>query len=534
MRSRLVAPVACCCSRRSPSPPRWRRRQELEFHAPASPRATRTTPAVMRDLAERLLPVYQESDPDRYLANLSALQMVAGDYRAGGCLAAIAARSAAPRRFRPAGGPGSDLRHLRLREGDGGRRATSRSPRLSRRHFTRWSRRLSDHDAYAVDAWLEPSPPRVSRSTFQKSARSSSGPKDIIDQAEAVKLLWAYLVVRCLSHFGTPGRPRSMPRTMHRRYTAEKTCSSRCPTARASPPMVVRPKNRRRAAARAARVQRSTTRTTYRQGMRGARLRGRASRTTSRQARGATCRSLSARRRGCARGDRLDRQATLERRARGNVRRGLQRLYRRGLRRPACRRRSRPSPRSDRPRPGIDVPMAGNIFQNSAYRWSLQVDQHQAGARGELRATTRCGARSIEKWYRSGRRYRDLGRLYGKPNPIFIRWLNHPSYDRFWQKHDPLSGTIRAHRHPGAHHDRLFRRERAGRAVLLHASTIDTTRTPTIRCSSAPTMTSAMQRGRAASAAGYEVDSAALIDLRELRYQWFDHVLKGAARCRRY
>jgi predicted acyl esterase len=27
----------------------------------------------------------------------------------------------------------------------------------------------------------------------------------------------------------------------------------------------------------------------------------------------------------------------------------------------------------------------------------------------------------------------------------------------------------------------------------------------------------------------YEVDSAALIDLRELRYQWFDHVLKGAA-----
>ena len=40
----------------------------------------RHCPAVMRDLAERLLPVYQESDPDRYLANLSALQMAAGDY----------------------------------------------------------------------------------------------------------------------------------------------------------------------------------------------------------------------------------------------------------------------------------------------------------------------------------------------------------------------------------------------------------------------------------------------------------------------
>ncbi len=42
-----------------------------------------------------------------------------------------------------------------------------------------------------------------------------------------------------------------------------------------------------------------------------------------------------------------------------------------------------------------------------------------------------------QKWYQSGRRYRDLGRLYGKPNPIFIRWLNHPSYDRYWQKMIP-------------------------------------------------------------------------------------------------
>ena len=53
--------------------------QELEFHAPASA-SDPDIPRVMRDLAERLLPVYQESDPDRYLANLSALQMAAEDY----------------------------------------------------------------------------------------------------------------------------------------------------------------------------------------------------------------------------------------------------------------------------------------------------------------------------------------------------------------------------------------------------------------------------------------------------------------------
>ena len=36
----------------------------------------------MSDLAARLIPVYQDSDPERYLANLSALQMAAGEYAA--------------------------------------------------------------------------------------------------------------------------------------------------------------------------------------------------------------------------------------------------------------------------------------------------------------------------------------------------------------------------------------------------------------------------------------------------------------------
>ena len=55
--------------------------QEFDFHAPASaddPAAA----AIMRDLAVRLVPVYQEPDPYRYLANLSALQMAARNYRA--------------------------------------------------------------------------------------------------------------------------------------------------------------------------------------------------------------------------------------------------------------------------------------------------------------------------------------------------------------------------------------------------------------------------------------------------------------------
>ena len=39
-------------------------------------------PVVMRDLAERILPVYEDKDTDRYLTNLAALQLVAGTYPA--------------------------------------------------------------------------------------------------------------------------------------------------------------------------------------------------------------------------------------------------------------------------------------------------------------------------------------------------------------------------------------------------------------------------------------------------------------------
>ena len=61
--------------------PSWADGPTLDFRAPSSA-GDPTAAAAMRDLASRLVPVYQESDPDRYLANLSALQMVAGNYAA--------------------------------------------------------------------------------------------------------------------------------------------------------------------------------------------------------------------------------------------------------------------------------------------------------------------------------------------------------------------------------------------------------------------------------------------------------------------
>jgi putative CocE/NonD family hydrolase len=133
-----------------------------------------------------------------------------------------------------------------------------------------------------------------------------------------------------------------------------------------------------------------------------------------------------------------------------------------------------------------------------------------------------------EQWYRSGRRYRDLGRLYGKPSPIFIRWLNHPSYDRYWQKMVPyrkefarinipvltITGYY-AESEPGDLY--YFTQHHRYNPHADHALIIG------------PYDDGMMHRGMSTTLHGYQVDAAALVDLRELRYQWFDHVFKGTA-----
>ncbi len=133
-----------------------------------------------------------------------------------------------------------------------------------------------------------------------------------------------------------------------------------------------------------------------------------------------------------------------------------------------------------------------------------------------------------KKWYLSGKRYRDFGRPFGKPDPIFIRWLNHPSYDRYWQEMIPYREqfahidipvlTITGYysgSEPGALY--YFTQHHRYDPHADHTLLIG------------PYDDAVMERGPLAVLQSYQVDSAALVDLRELRYRWFDHALKGAA-----
>lgn len=174
--------------------------------------------------------------------------------------------------------------------------------------------------------------------------------------------------------------------------------------------------------------------------------------------------------------------------------------------------------------PGIDFPMAGNIPHNEAYRWAYEVAR-----KTEKPAETDAQWRKRDlDWYRSGKSYRQLDRRGTRSDIVFSSWLDHPSYDRFWRKLIPDGKQFAKIDIPilttagyygadaGALHyfgEQLRQNPKANHTLLI-----------------GPYDDAAINSGIASPLRGFWPDPVAVIKLRKLRYQWLDHVLKNAAR----
>lgn len=178
--------------------------------------------------------------------------------------------------------------------------------------------------------------------------------------------------------------------------------------------------------------------------------------------------------------------------------------------------------------PGIDVPMEGGVFMNFMYPWPFYVATNSTlnddlyGDAGRWSAANR-------NWFFSGRAYKDLPAIDGTPNPIFEKWLKHPTYDQYWQAFIPqqqefadigipvlaTTGYFDGAQISVLHYlrEHLRRRPNADHTLVI-----------------GPFSHFAMQTGVAEAHGGYTLDPAARINLPALRIAWFDHVLKGKPR----
>jgi putative CocE/NonD family hydrolase len=499
----------------------WAGAPELEFHPPASP-GDAAAPAVMRDLAERLLPVYEEADPDSYLANLFALQMVTGNYAA-----ADASRQALRdrRRLLDAGRPAGRATMFDIYAHAKAMEAGDRI--LFADGFTKTFRdvvsHLSDRDAFTVTKWFG-TPPVFFRDALQKSLDRQRA-EDRIGQSAAVELIWEYVYFDAYRAFGPLVAPLDAEDD-RRRYSFDNDILIKTREGATLAAVLVRPKSSSKPLPTLLEF------TIY------------SAQNYAKECAAHGYVGMVAYTRGVRTSphhvvpyqhDGDDARAVINWIAKqpwSNGRVGMYGDGYSGFTPWAAAKRMPPALKaiatSAPSAPGIDVPMGGNVFQNSAYRWSLYVTNTKASEENDYYDDSLWHSLD-EKWYLSGSRYRDLGRLHEKPNPIFIRWLNHPSYDRFWQEMVPYREQFSRVNIPVLTITGYYAGSEPG---ALHYFTQHTRYNPHADHTLVigPYDDSVMQRGPLAVLQGYQIDSAAVVDLHELRYQWFDHVLKGAAK----
>src|ERR1019366_6646380 len=488
---------------------------DFEFRPPATA-GNAATASVMRDLAQRLIPVYQEADPDRYLANLSALQLAAGDYAA-----AYSSRETLRDRRRKAdqGRPvGRSMiydiyAHARAMEGENG----IAFPEAFAKSFREDVSKLDDQDAYAVTRWFGIALP-VFREALQKPFDRQRA-KDRIDESDAVALIWAYVAFDAYRTFG-PVADALVAEDDQRRYSVDDEVVIQTSERASIAAVVIRPRS-------ATKPLPALFEFTSHEPQNYAK---------ECAAHGYV--GVVAYTRGDGQGsakvapyqhDGDDARTVINWIAKQPWSDGRVGMYGEGYSgfMPWAAAKRLPSAlkaiaTSAARAPGINVPMEGNIFQNSAYRWSLHMTNSKAsddpGDRDDAQ-----WRELDQKWYRSGRRYRDMGRLFGRPNPIFIRWLNHPSYDRYWQKMVPYREEFARINIPVLTTTGYFAENEPGDLYYFtqhHRYNPHADHTLLI----GPYDDHSMQHGPLATLDGNQVDSAAQADLRELRYQWFNHV----------
>jgi putative CocE/NonD family hydrolase len=85
---------------------------------------------------------------------------------------------------------------------------------------------------------------------------------------------------------------------------------------------------------------------------------------------------------------------------------------------------------------GIDYPAQNNIFMSYMLQWINYVTNNKLTDEADFNNFTKWDSINTA-WYKSGRSFRALDTISGKPNRIFQRWLDHPGYDQYWQKMVP-------------------------------------------------------------------------------------------------
>ncbi|MEJ5995720.1 CocE/NonD family hydrolase [Pedobacter sp. Du54] len=175
--------------------------------------------------------------------------------------------------------------------------------------------------------------------------------------------------------------------------------------------------------------------------------------------------------------------------------------------------------------PGQGLPMENNVFITANYQWPFYVTNNKYTDNVVNNDNARW-RKMRGAWWDSGAAYNKIDSVDGTPNPWLQKWLSHPSYDSYWQNMVPVGNDFKKINIPvlsitGYYDDgqvsaiEYVREHYKYNPNAEHYLIIG------------PYDHFGAQLGGVPELRGYKVDSNALIDTKEITFQWFDFVFKG-------
>ncbi|MDQ3495253.1 MAG: CocE/NonD family hydrolase [Pseudomonadota bacterium] len=497
----------------------------LPFPAAAADDEERLAKA-MPELARQSIVAYAESDRQRYLDNLLRFQLVSGD--PAGALATLDSLRDLPSAPTASADPGLIVLNIYAIAKS---RATADGHDFGKAYgeaFRQVYAGLDDREALDITYWLETPAFVYERNLY--NALSRLGPSDGIGQADAAKLVRAYLADKMYAET-QPYLPALIGAEEQRRYEITDDVLIHTPDGATLSAVAVRPRSAREPLPAVLVFSIDTDLAGSRQLAKTAAAHGYVGLVAD------------------TRGKRLSPDAIepyehevddtyavidwVSRQPWSNGEVGMYGGSYSGYAAWAATKRLHPALKTIVPYvaaiPGQGLPMTNNVFLNANYGWGFFVSNNKFLDSATYNDPDRWDALN-RNWYASGRPYREIDQVDGTPNPLLQRWLEHPAYDAYWQAKVPYQqdfarinipvlsitgyyddGQISALRYLREHYK--YNKDAEHYLVIGpydHGG--------------------AQARRKPRELRGYTLDPVALFDTQELTFQWLDYVLRDGDR----
>lgn len=177
---------------------------------------------------------------------------------------------------------------------------------------------------------------------------------------------------------------------------------------------------------------------------------------------------------------------------------------------------------------GIDYPMQNNVFMGYMLRWIHYVTNTKETDEGEFGDEEHWSS-IFKKWYTSGKSFRSLDTIEGRPNKIFQRWLMHPNHDSYWQNMAAYQSDFSSINIPILTITGFYDDDQLGAMYYFNQHHLYN-KNANHYLVIGPYDHYGAQDVPSTTLNGYQIDSVANININSLAYQWFDYVLKDSSK----